>query len=118
MYLTVLLVSRDILKRYFSHTVVSHGVKTPQQLIYGKTGTVELSISAYPPLQYEWRKDGELLALPMEGKSIDPYSGTLIIAKVGRSDEGNYTCRVVWKADRPHEETEDIVEIEVLVVGE
>jgi len=68
-------------------------------------------------LQYEWHKDSELLEFPTGGKYIDPYTGTLSIAKVNKSDEGNYTCRVVWKADRPHEETEDIVGIEVLVVG-
>ena len=52
----------------------------------------------------------------MEGKSIDRYTGSIRIAKVNTTDEGNYTCRVLWKENRPHE-TEDTVAIEVLVVG-
>lgn len=96
---------------------VSHGVKTPQILNYGENGTIELGVSAYPPLQYEWHKDGQSLSFPLKGRSIDPYTGTLSIANVTTTDEGNYTCRVLWKADRLHEETEDTVEIQVFVVG-
>ena len=100
------------------HTVISHGVKTPQRLKYGENGTIELAIFAYPSLKYEWHKDGKHLEFPSERIAIDPYSGTLSIIRVERGDEGNYTCRVVWKANRTHEETEDTVAIEVLVVGE
>ena len=53
----------------------------------------------------------------MSGKVVDPYSGSINIARVERDDEGNYTCRAVWKDGRPTE-TEDTVKIEVLVVGE
>lgn len=77
---------------------------------------IELGISAYPPLEYEWRKGEQLMTFPMEGKSIDLYSGSVTITRVERGDQGNYTCRVVWKAGRPRE-TEDTVEIQVLVVG-
>lgn len=78
---------------------------------------IELGVSAYPPLEYEWRKDGQLLTFPTEGKSIDLYSGSVTIARVERADQGNYTCRVVWKAGRPRE-TEDTIEIQILVFGE
>ena len=91
-------------------------MKTPQQLKFGENGVIKLGISAYPPLEYEWRRGGQLLTFPTERKSIDLYSGSVTIARVDRGDQGNYTCRVVWKAGRPRE-TEDTVEIEVLVVG-
>ena len=52
-----------------------------------------------------------------DGKSIDLYSGSIKITRVGIGDQGNYTCRVVWMAGKPRE-TEDTVDIEVLVVGE
>ncbi|XP_078348296.1 hemolin-like [Oculina patagonica] len=96
---------------------VSHGVQTPQKLKQEQIGTIVLGVSAYPPLQYQWRKDGQPLTFPMDGKSIDLYSGSIKIDRVERGDEGNYTCRVVWKAGRPRE-TEDTVEVQVLVVGE
>jgi len=95
---------------------VSHGVKTPQQLKLGEIGVIELGVSAYPPLKYEWRKGGQPMTLPMEGKSVDLYSGSVTIARVERGDQGSYSCTVVWKAGRPRE-TEDTVEIQVLVVG-
>lgn len=98
----------------FFFSVVSHGVKTPQRLKLGENGMIELGVSAYPPLEYEWRKDGQLLTFPTEGKSIDLYSGSVTIARVERADQGNYTCRVVWKAGRPRE-TEDTIEIQILV---
>ena len=100
----------------FSFSVLSHGVKTPQRLKLGQNGVIELGVSAYPPLEYEWRKDGQLMTFPMEGKSIDLYSGSVTITRVERGDQGAYTCRVVWKAGRPRE-TEDTVEIQVFVVG-
>ena len=80
-------------------------------------GVIELGVSAYPPLQYHWRKDGQPLTFPMNGKSIDLYSGSIKIERVEKGDKGNYTCRVVWKAGRPRE-TEDTVHVQVLIVGE
>lgn len=97
-------------------SVTSHGVKTLQRLKLGESGVIELGISAYPPLEYEWRKGDQLMNFTMEGKSIDLYSGSVTITKVERGDQGNYTCRVVWKVGRPRE-TEDTVAIQVLVVG-
>ena len=97
--------------------VFSHGVKTPQRLNYGQNGTIQLELSAYPPLKYHWTKDREELTLPTDGKVMDPYSGSIRITRVGRDDAGMYTCRAVWKEGRPME-TEDSVEIEVFVVGE
>ncbi|CAH3173957.1 unnamed protein product, partial [Porites evermanni] len=97
---------------------VSHRVTTPQLLKNGENGTIELAISAFPPLHYEWRKDGKLLKLPTERIMIDPHSGTLHIFGVEGGDQGNYTCRVVWKSNRPHEETEDTVTVEIVVMGE
>lgn len=91
-------------------------MKTPQQLKLGEIGVIELGVSAYPPLKYEWRKGGQPMTLPMEGKSVDLYSGSVTIARVERGDQGSYSCTVVWKAGRPRE-TEDTVEIQVLVVG-
>ena len=91
-------------------------MKTPQRLKLGENGVIELGVSAYPPLEYEWRKGGQLVTFPTVGKSIDLYTGSVTIARVEIGDQGNYTCRVVWKAGRPRE-TEDTVEIQVLVVG-
>ena len=77
---------------------------------------IELAVSAYPLLIYEWRKDGEPMTFPAAGRTRDRYSGSVTIAAVERGDQGNYSCRVVWKAGRPRE-TEDTVEIQVLVLG-
>ena len=77
---------------------------------------IELGVSAYPPLEYEWRKGGQVMTFSTEGKAIDLYSGSVTITRVERGDQGNYSCRVVWKLGRPRE-TEDTIEIQVVVVG-
>ena len=85
-------------------------VVTKQELHLARPGTITLDVSAYPPLTYDWRKEGQKLEFPMVGKTLDPYTGSISIDNVQESDEGNYTCTVKFG-------TADTVEIEVTTVG-
>ena len=91
-------------------TVDTGHVVTKQELHLGQPGTITLNVSAYPPLTYDWKKEGQQLIFPMAGKTLDPYTGSISIDNVQESDEGNYTCRVVFG-------TADTVEIEVTTIG-
>ncbi|XP_020602436.1 neural cell adhesion molecule 1-like isoform X3 [Orbicella faveolata] len=86
-------------------------VVTKQELHLGRPGTITLDVSAYPPLTYDWRKDGQKLEFPMAGKTLDPYTGSISIDNVQEADEGNYTCTVKFG-------TADTVEIEVTTIDE
>jgi len=91
-------------------TVETSQVVTKQELHLGRPGTITLDVSAYPPLTYDWRKDGQKLEFPMAGKTLDPYTGSISIDNVQEADEGNYTCTVKFG-------TADTVEIEVTTIG-
>ena len=91
-------------------TVETSKVATKQELHLGRPGTIELGVSAYPPLTYDWRKEGQKLVFPMTGKILDPYTGTISIENVQEADEGKYTCTVKFG-------TADTVEIEVTTIG-
>ena len=95
---------------YFS-TVETSKVVTKQELYLGRPGTIVLGVSAYPPLIYDWRKEGQKLEFHMAGKILDPYTGSISIYNVQEADEGNYTCTVKFG-------TADTVEIEVTTTGE
>ena len=85
-------------------------VVTKQELHLARPGAITLDVSAYPPLTYDWRKEGQKLEFPMVGKTLDPYTGSISIDNVQESDEGNYTCTVKFG-------TADTVEIEVTTIG-
>lgn len=91
-------------------TVETSQVVKSQELHLGRPGKITLDVSAYPPLNYDWRKEGQKLNFPMAGKRLDPYTGSISIDNVQRSDEGNYTCTVKFG-------TADTVEIEVTAIG-
>ncbi|XP_020602408.1 protein sax-3-like [Orbicella faveolata] len=84
-------------------------VVTKQELHLGGNGTIRLDVSAYPPLTYNWSKDGQQLIFPMAGKTLDPYTGSISIDNVQESDEGNYTCTVKYG-------TADTVKTEVTTI--
>ena len=92
-------------------TVETNQVAAKQELHLGRRGTIKLDVSAYPPLTYDWKKEGQQLTFPMAGKTLDPYTGSITIDNVQESDEGNYTCTVVFG-------TAATVEIEVTTIGE
>ena len=91
-------------------TVETSQVVPKQELQLGQPGTIVLGVSAYPPLTYEWKKEGQILEFPMAGKILDPYSGSISIDNVQEADEGNYTCKVTFG-------TSDTVKIEVTTIG-
>ena len=91
-------------------TVETSRVVPKQELHLGRQGIITLDVSAYPPLAYDWKKDGQQLTFPMAGKTLDPYTGSIVIRNVQESDEGNYTCTVTFG-------TSDTVEIEVTTIG-
>jgi len=91
-------------------TVETGHVVTKQELHLGGNGTIRLDVSAYPPLTYNWSKDGQQLIFPMAGKTLDPYTGSISIDNVQESDEGNYTCTVKYG-------TADTVKTEVTTIG-
>jgi len=91
-------------------TVETSQVVTKQELHLGRPGTIVLDVSAYPPLTYDWRKEGQQLIFPMAGKSLDPYTGSISIDNVQEADEGTYTCTVKFG-------TADTVEIEVTTIS-
>ena len=91
-------------------TVETSQVVKKQELHLGRPGTIRLDVSAYPPLTYDWSKDRQKLEFPIAGKTLDPYTGSISIDNVQESDEGNYTCTVVFG-------TGDTVEIEVTTIG-
>ena len=93
-----------------SSTVDTGRVLTKQELYLGRPGTITLNVSAYPPLTYDWRKDGQKLIFPMAGKTLDPYTGSISIDNVQERDEGNYICTVKFG-------TADTMEIEVTTIG-
>ena len=91
-------------------TVETSQVVEKQELHLGRPGIIRLDVSAYPPLKYDWTKDGQKLEFPIAGKTLDSYTGSISIDNVQESDEGNYTCTVVFG-------TADTVEIEVTTIG-
>lgn len=72
------------------------GVQAKQTLNIGEKGVIELNVPAFPPPTYEWVKDGKELTFPDPSgrRSLDAYTGSIIITQVQKSDEGNYTCTV------------------------
>ena len=91
-------------------TVETGHVIAKQELHLGRNGTIKLDVSAYPPLTYNWSKDGQQLNFPVAGKTLDPYTGSISIDNVQESDQGNYTCTVKFGI-------EDTVGIEVTTIS-
>ncbi|KAJ7333113.1 hypothetical protein OS493_018288 [Desmophyllum pertusum] len=85
----------------------SEQVKPAQELHLGKKETIELGVSAYPLLTYEWEKDG--IPLTFSGKTLDPYTGSITIDSVQESDEGTYKCTIKFTGSPPSEATTTIV---------
>ncbi|KAJ7375776.1 axonal fasciculation [Desmophyllum pertusum] len=82
-------------------------VKPAQELHLGKKETIELGVSAYPLLTYEWEKDG--IPLTFSGKTLDPYTGSITIDSVQESDEGTYKCKIIFTGSPTSEATNNIV---------
>ena len=91
-------------------TVETGQVVAKQELHLSRNGTIRLDVSAYPPLTFNWSKDGQQLIFPMAGKTLDPYTGSISIENVQESDEGNYSCTVEFV-------TADTVKIEVTTLS-
>ncbi|XP_078356092.1 fasciclin-2-like, partial [Oculina patagonica] len=84
-------------------------VITKQELLIGQNGTIMLDVSSYPLPTYQWSKDGNPLTFPTEGKTLDKYTGSIIIDNVKQSDEGNYSCTITFGFS-------ETVRIEVIVI--
>ncbi|KAJ7333111.1 hypothetical protein OS493_018286 [Desmophyllum pertusum] len=78
-----------------------------KKLHLGKKETIELGVSAYPLLTYEWEKDG--IPLNFSGKTLDPYTGSITIDSVQESDEGTYKCTIIFTGPPTSEATNNIV---------
>lgn len=57
-------------------------------------------IGGDPPFSFSWFKDGISIAgsNSISIKSLDEYTSTLTITKLGPESNGNYTCKVSNKA--------------------
>ncbi|CAH3028072.1 unnamed protein product [Porites evermanni] len=70
-------------------------VNLKQTLLLGQTQTLVFGVSAYPPLTYAWRKDGQYLNARFGGRlTLNPQTGSITFKPVQKIDEGNYTCQV------------------------
>ncbi|XP_058948520.2 neural cell adhesion molecule 1 isoform X3 [Pocillopora verrucosa] len=87
------------------------GVQKKQTLKIGEKGTIVLDVPAFPSPTYEWVKDGQEVTFPDPSgrRSLDSYTGSIVITQVQKSDEGNYSCTVTLG-------TGDTAHIEVTVV--
>ncbi|KAL9987886.1 hypothetical protein ACROYT_G002264 [Oculina patagonica] len=86
-------------------------VDTKQEIHLGRKDVIKLDVTSYPLPTYEWTKDGTPLTFPTQGKTLDPYTGSITIDNVKLSDQGNYTCKVTFGIS-------DSVKIEVVVIDE
>lgn len=92
-------------------TLRQEGSKKKQTLKIGEKGTIVLDVPAFPSPTYEWVKDGQEVTFPDPSgrRSLDSYTGSIVITQVQKSDEGNYSCTVTLG-------TGDTAHIEVTVV--
>ncbi|XP_078381279.1 hemicentin-2-like isoform X4 [Oculina patagonica] len=86
-------------------------VDKEQEIHLGRKAVIKLDVSSYPLPTYEWKKDGKPLTFPAQGKTLDPYTGSITIDNVKLSDQGNYTCNVTFG-------TYSEVKIKVTVIDE
>lgn len=88
------------------------GSTSQQNVHLGKKDTVRLDVSSYPPPKYTWSKDGQALTFDDSRRTLDQYTGNVVLNPVMESDEGNYSCTVEYNGQlQPHV-------FPVIVVGE
>lgn len=63
--------------------------KKQQYLREGSPGMIKINVRGYPPIKFEWKKNGEVVGLS-ERYSV-ARSGSLMISKVDFDDAGTYS---------------------------
>ena len=75
---------------------------SPQSVCLGQKDKVRLDVSSYPLPTYTWSKDGQALTFDSR-RTLDRYTGNIVLNPVIQSDEGNYSCTVKYGTQQqPH----------------
>ncbi|XP_044166548.1 hemicentin-2-like isoform X2 [Acropora millepora] len=81
---------------------INVGNESPLNVRLGEKDIVRLDVSSYPAPTYTWSKDGQALTFDSR-RTLDQYTGNIVLNPVIQSDEGNYSCIVRYGIQQqPH----------------
>ncbi|KAK2566682.1 Neural cell adhesion molecule 1 [Acropora cervicornis] len=81
---------------------INVGNESPLNVRLGRKDIIRLDVSSYPAPTYTWSKDGQALTFDSR-RTLDRYTGNIVLNPVIQSDEGNYSCTVRYGIQQqPH----------------
>ncbi|XP_074633378.1 neural cell adhesion molecule 1-like isoform X3 [Acropora palmata] len=81
---------------------INLGNESPLNVRLGRKDIIRLDVSSYPAPTYTWSKDGQALTFDSR-RTLDRYTGNIVLNPVIQSDEGNYSCTVRYGIQQqPH----------------